>query len=277
MASMQPVATYFFVGVGKSGTTWLYEFVARHGLGSVPKLKEPHLVDAAPAEQARLVRTLFDSTESMCDFSNTYYVDHENPTRIAAYNPDARVVITCRRPTKRTESHFQFLVRSGMTTEPTLDAYLAAGDEHDLVERSDYQPIVDRYRTTFPAAQTLVLPLEGLRLAPQTYADTLCAFMRHPPVALTEQDTTPVLARSGPRNVRLSRAAQRSSAMLRERGAYRLLGALKRSELLRRAMYATGGSATAAAVPQTHTRLAVLDAAYPRFVAEHAPWCPPVD
>ena len=36
---------FFFVGVGKCGTSWIFEIARKKALMSVPKIKEPYIID----------------------------------------------------------------------------------------------------------------------------------------------------------------------------------------------------------------------------------------
>lgn len=263
-----PVVDYFFVGVGKCGTTWLYEFVRRHGLATVPEIKEPYLLDQPPADQARLLRRLWRDRDRMCDFSNTYYWDPDNPVKIREHNPTARVIVTVRRPTDRARSHHRFLVRNGMTPHADFADYLRAGDDHDVVERCDYDRVLRRYRSIFPTTQILVLPLEQLSSDPQRYIDRLCSFLGSDRVVVSDQDRTPVLPRRTNRHRGLSQLAKASAVTLRRLGALRLLGRLKRSALLDRLLFRPTGQAPAA--PVDWPRLAELDRAYERLLQDES-------
>lgn len=263
---------YFFVGPGKCGTSWLYEFIERHGLASVPSLKEPHIVDVDAAEAAHRIDTLYGSTSKMCDFSNTYSGDEGNAAKIRSYNPDAKIVVTCRLPSERIVSHYHFHVRSG-ADDVGLASFLADPTHRHVVDRSDYTTILERYTATFASDQILVLPLEQLSQDPQVYADRLAAFLGADRVVLGDEDLKKVLVRSRARSKKVAKLAMACSAWLRRRGLTSVLGALKRSSAINSVMFVPTDSVadeTTMDFGDISSEVAALDASYPAFVLEHA-------
>ena len=229
--------SYFFVGVGKCGTSWLYEFFKRHNLISVPLLKEPYLIGKPPEDQTAIIEKLYDSRNDMADFSTLYYWDPENAQQIYEYNPNARVLITIRMPSERIVSHFHFLRRSGMVQEETIAEYLESGDREDIVKRSSYREMIQRYTDVFGPKQIILLPLEQLNRSPQLYVDRLCDFLGVPRVSLDEEDLKPVLQKARARSMVLSRIAKFSPTTLRKLGLLTLLGRLKASTMLRAILF----------------------------------------
>lgn len=228
----------FFVGIGKCGTSWIYETSKRTGLLSTPTLKEPFIVDQEPAEQTRLLKDLYDNALScpMADFSNLYFLDENNPEKICEYNPQAKIVITVRKPSERIESQFGMLLRNGLDSKISLAEYLSS-DELGLIERSRYRPIVERYMRVFGPDKVLILSLEMLRSSPQLYMDRLCEFLELESPLLSDKDKLPVLVASKPRNVLLARYGKRLSLMLRKHGYYKSLGWIKNSSVVSKLIY----------------------------------------
>jgi len=238
-SSSNEKVTFFFVGVGKCGTSWLYEFFKRHELLSLPTIKEPYLIDCSAQKREKMVNSLYSGNGKKADFSNLYYWDTENPRKIKDYNPHAKIIITTRRPSHRIVSHFTFLKRNAdrHAQQKSLAQYLEHGDLEHLVQRSDYPPIIDRYLASFGADNVLVLPLEQLKETPQRYVDRLLTFMQLPTIALTPEDTTPVLKRSTARSSMLARTAKSLAVLLRSLGLLRILGILKESQTIRRFLF----------------------------------------
>jgi len=229
----------FFVGVGKCGTSWIYEYLRGRGDVGVPAVKEPYVLDLDDAAaQHRRVGQLYDSQRPRCDLSNTYYWDPTNAERLRGHNPNARVVVTTRRPSGRVESHFAFLQRNGRYQGWSLARYFSeSADPDDLVARSDYQPILDRYAEQVGADNVLLLPLELLRSDQDAYVQRLCSFMGLEERPLTDGERKAVLSRSAPRFGPAAFAAAQVAAVLRRLGLLRLLGRLKSSGLVQRVLF----------------------------------------
>lgn len=263
---------YFFVGVGKCGTSWQYEFLSRNGAIATPSLKEPYLIDMTPDERRATIAALYPDrgNRQMADFSTLYYWDPENPRKIHDYASNAKIVFTVRRPSDRILSHFGFLRRNGMTTAETVAEYLAGGDPDAIVDRSDYETFVNRYLKIFGRDAVLVLPLEVLRSDPQAYANRMLDFLEIPRVTLDGKDHQIVLKAAEPRSRMVARLAKVVARGLRRMGLLGLLGRLKRTEAIHRLLYRPA----VAREPVTDfgpasARVAALDAGYSDFLARH--------
>ena len=228
---------FFFVGVGKCGTSWIFEVARNKGLFSVPKIKEPYLIDQPPNRQEKLTKSLYRSFENMADFSNLYHWDPDNNIKIRSYNPDAKIIITVRKPSKRIVSHFKFAKRNGDFSKLSLAQYIDGGDTFDIVARSNYRPIIDRYKSAFGPDQVLVLALEHLKSDPQSYLDRLTDFCGAERIILSDEDKAPVLQQANARSPFAAKFAKKIAVTLRKLGLLSLLGTLKDSKLVRKFLY----------------------------------------
>ena len=265
-----PKIDVFFIGVGKCGTSWIYKHLSRRGDIGVPKIKEPYILNHPRHEQASQIEALYDEQRPRCDFSNVYYWDTSIPEKIAEHNPEAKIVLTVRKPSKRVQSHFAFLQRNGEFVDRGLVDYLNSGDSEQLVERSDYQRVLDRFGDALADDQLLVLPLELLAANTEQYAHTLAEFLGVPKLALSEEDTQTVLGRSSARSPFLSRAAKRLAGQLRDRGYLVALARLKELSIIQRMLFSQSSPANAEIdVNELPKRLKDLDAAYPNFLRRY--------
>lgn len=255
----------FFIGVGKCGTSWIHRYFVQRGDVGVPAIKEPYILNHPIDEQISMIERLWDDLRPRCDFSNLYYWDARSAQRILDHNPAARIVLTVRLPSKRVESHFAFLQRNGEYTKSSVVEYLDAGDPVDLVARSDYERVVERFAEHFPPTQLLVLPLELLAADPQAYADRLSVFLDIPSTPLAEEDTKKVLGRSTARVPVVSRLAKRAGERLRDSGQLELLAKLKESELVRRVLFSEIKASSQEQIEWPEA-VRTLDAAYPAFL-----------
>ncbi len=231
---------YFFVGVGKCGTSWIYEFLRRHNIIATPSIKEPYLVNEDAKRREELIRQLYNpkADQDLADFSNVYYWDDENAEKILQINPNARIIVTVRKPSERIKSHFAFLKRSALIPEGIrLDQYLDDGDSYSLVKRSEYSSVLDRYVKAFGRDNVLLLPLEMLKENPQNYADILLSFLGCPKHVLTDEDKSPVLAAARVRVKLFVKFAKWLAMILRSFGMLSLLGYFKRMKLVRTILY----------------------------------------
>ena len=227
---------FFFVGVGKCGTSWVFEFLERYSIGSLPKIKEPYIMDAPESKRIKMIKSLYSSYDSMCDFSTLYYWNIENAQVIHNYNPSSKIIITVRKPSQRIISHFAFLKKHGSYDQLTLNRYLET-DAEEIIERSNYSDMIQRYVDSHGRENVLVLPLEQLKDSPQIYVDRLLDFMKKERVTLTSVDTKPILPAGVARNSTLSRLLKLGAETLRKYGLLIILSKLKKSKFIRNAVY----------------------------------------
>ena len=261
------VVQFFFVGPGKCGTSWIYNFVRRHELASVPNLKEPHIVDLPSRAQNKALLALYKTDGPRCDFSNTYSHDIANPAKIVAHNRNARAIITIRRPSQRIVSQYAYYQRT-RTSNETLAEYLDRGDDLDMIGRSDYRPIINRYLEHLTPANVLVLPLELLREDAQAYADRLATFLGGPAPTLGEDDYTAVRPASAARSRVLAALGKRVAIQLRAGRYYGALSRLKESSLINRSLFREGVDLPEPDFGRANARVRALDVAYPAVVEE---------
>jgi len=237
VATDQPKVEFFFVGIGKCGTSWIFEVARKRALFSIPSIKETYFIDQPSSKHEKLLTSLYQSHTRMADFSNVYYWDAENPQKIFDHNPNAKIIITTRTPSRRMISHFNFLKRNGTISNCSLAEYLEAGDSWSIYERSIYRPVIQRYEEMFKKENVLILPLELLKASPQKYLDLLTEFCGIENTELSEQDKLPVLKQSKARSSVVSKLAKTTALSLRRMGMLQLLGKLKDSPLIRSALY----------------------------------------
>jgi len=261
----------FFVGPGKCGTTWLFEALRRHPEVAVPRVKETAILDDPPSVRATKAAGLWQAGPRVkAEFSNTYAARADIPEKVAAHNPNARIVITVRDPRDRARSHINFLKRNGEVPKSVpLEKYLATYGAAGWVARScDYRAIYARFRARFPYAQILVLPLENLRHDPQAYLDRLTGFLQIAPLLVPEDLRVAVLPAQEPRSVHLAKAAKAVAQRLRRFGWLGVLGWLKRQFWMQTLLFRPLGSQSEVV---DHPVLSRFARDYPAFVREFAP------
>jgi hypothetical protein len=174
----------FVLGAQKAGTSWLWDALNAKPAIQGARVKECHFFDQdAPFDGNQVAydgyHALFDSappdeaSQYYLDATPSYLFEPDVPARIAAYNPDAKLIACLRNPTTRAYSHWIMNVLRGIETEDFRAAMsrdmsgLSAGDALDrrfaYVFRGLYAEQIQRYLTHFPAQHLLCLKHEDLR------------------------------------------------------------------------------------------------------------------
>src|SRR5437660_5616201 len=201
------VPDFFIVGQPKSGTTALYEMLRRHPQIFMPENKEPwffasELQDRTPPRPGGTPQTLEEhlplcepatAGQLLGEASALYLLSHTAAGRIAAVQPDARIIAILREPASLLRSlHMQF-VKSYVETEPDFRKAISLEQdrrEGRRVPRYTYWPRallysehvryveqLRRYHAAFPPEQVLVMIYDDFRLDNEAAVRTALAFL----------------------------------------------------------------------------------------------------
>ena len=113
--------SHFFIGPGRSGTSWLMDCIARTNQVLCPRIKEPKYFDDNHHRGLdwydNLYRHLPDRVVPMArvDFSNSYYLQPAALDRLQQYNPEARIIFIVRVRRDLFRSLLYFELRKGLT------------------------------------------------------------------------------------------------------------------------------------------------------------------
>jgi hypothetical protein len=191
---------FFIVGHAKSGTTALYEILARHPQVFMPIVKEPQYFARNPAQVAgaaavpvfertgRTAETLAQylslfagaRTEQQVGEASTFYLwSPHAPERIAAAQPRAKIIAILREPVSFVRSLHLQMRQNQTEDERDLRRAIELEDERRqgrriprrsywpsalmYTDRVHYVEQLERYRRHFPAEQLLVLIYDDFR------------------------------------------------------------------------------------------------------------------
>lgn len=199
----RPRVDFCIIGVQKAGTTALHHFLGQHPLVQMPEEKEVHYFDAEqrfaadrPGHAAYHAAFPPARPGMLTGESTPIYIFWPGALeRLAAYNPEMRLIVLVRDPVERAHSHWR--MSFGRGREPL--AFAAAiregrarlGDGGDFalrnwsyVERGFYGVQARRLLALFPRHQILFVRTDDLRAR---HAETLARVFRFlglPPAAV---------------------------------------------------------------------------------------------
>lgn len=178
---MQPLVNFIVVGVQKAGTTALYDYLADDPALALSKVKEVHffddeIVDWSAPDYAPYHAQFEIDGPAICGEATPIYLYWPNALqRIAAYNPDIRLIVMLRDPVERAWSHWRMEYSRGVETHPFSwciregrQRLLSAEPwgvhrEFSYVERGFYGEQIERLFSILPPGQTLILKADDLR------------------------------------------------------------------------------------------------------------------
>jgi Sulfotransferase domain len=190
---------FFIVGAPKAGTTALHAHLDKHPQVCMSSDKEPNFFSWAEIDKQQLyynkvnVKTaseyqaLFNCNETVNikgEASVSYLFYDEVPKRIKAYNPNAKIIISLRKPTLRAFSHYQMDYSLGLVTD-SFEKIFTNGKDHPKTGNffqqyfllSEYAPQVKRYADVFDLNNICILLHEELIQQPEQTLERVFSFL----------------------------------------------------------------------------------------------------
>ena len=186
---LTPLVNFIVVGVQKAGTTAFFDYLGESPGVALSKVKEVHFFDDETVDWSQPdygpYHAQFASAapEAVCGEATPIYLYWpDSLARIAAYNPNIRLIVMLRDPVERAWSHWRMEYSRGVETHPFSWCIregrqrLFAAErwgvhrEFSYVERGFYGEQIERLFSIFLREQVLILTADGLREHP---AETL--------------------------------------------------------------------------------------------------------
>ena len=160
---------YVIVGIMKSGTTSLYQWLGQQRECVLAKEKEPDYFSRDEVWQRGIewYSALFaDAPDgTLTGEASTSYTKPSESSRLAARRmaqvvPDVRILCVLRHPVERLRSHYRHQLRRSRERRPLLQALRDPGNEYLALSR--YHACLEPYLETFPREQICVVRFDDL-------------------------------------------------------------------------------------------------------------------
>jgi hypothetical protein len=231
------VPSFLYVGTSKAGSTWLFNVLWQHPEVFLADSKGLYYFDAHFEQGEEAYLRNFAGTDgylAVGEISHSYLSSPVAAERIAALNPQMRLLVCLREPVDRAFSDYLDLVKNGQydgSFESALERFPR------LVDRGRYVTHLRRYLVHFPRRQLHVALFDDLQSDPQGFADAVFAFLAVSPLDLSETVLRPRMPAGVPRSSAAASAAKRASRVLAAFGLRRLRSQVKRSPRVRQMLY----------------------------------------
>lgn len=180
MSQKEVWPNFFIVGVGKAGTTSLYEYLSKVPEVYMSPIKEPRFFSVSIEDPSDI--TVSEKQEYLDLFrkvveekiigeaSPTYIYDPEAPKLIHKVSPKARILITLRDPVERANSAYLELKRNGIITSESFQQVLekemnnkkVSGKINRIFSEGLYYENIKRYLDIFGTDQVKIIFFEDL-------------------------------------------------------------------------------------------------------------------
>ena len=237
MSESVPVPNFAYIGTSKAGSTWLFNALAHHPEVYLPSSKGLYYFDSHFDKGRDWYLSQFagaDGQPAVGEISHSYLSSPEAPARIAELNPRMRLLVCLREPVDRAFSDYLDLLKNQQFDGP----FEAAIEEFPrLLGRGRYATHLQRYLDIFPAEQIQVSLFDDLRGDTQAYADEVFDFLGISRLELAPSDLQSRMPAGVPRNAALASGAKSMAKLVKRAGLARVRSRVKRSRLVRQALY----------------------------------------
>lgn len=184
---------FLIVGFMKSGTTTVFHHITSHPGVQEPKKKELHYFTREYV--ADYDETLFgfeyseqlnydEKSEKLCGEASPSYIVAAD--RVAAFNPNAKIIFLLRDPVDRALSQFRWYREHNALSH--LESILADQniEEWPIVRDSTFAPYLSSYLERFSARNVLLVSFEEFKKSQNEAMKSIFQFLKLVPMAVVE-------------------------------------------------------------------------------------------
>ena len=235
MSTRKPNCIY--VGPGKTGSTWLFEFFKIHPDVFVTPAKDLYFFDVNFGRGMPWYEKQFSgakSEEVVAEICHDYIVSEEAPGRIAKSLPGVKLMMFLREPVERSYSAFLYRVKHGVMT----GTFGEAMQEHPQIFRNSfYADFIRVYLEHFDAKDILLFAFDDLKEDPQGFADQICDRLSINRIEIPDSMQKPALKAAKARFLPAAKLVKAAAVKARQLGLVKIVGVLKSNRVLRRFLY----------------------------------------
>jgi hypothetical protein len=234
---MSRLPNFLYVGPDKAGSSWLHEILLKHPDVYLTPAKDLYFFDRyydrGPGWYSSQFRDARDE-RIVGEVCQDYLFHPEAAARIRATLGEVKVMVSLRDPVERAWSSYLYMRKHGIGPETFGEALRC---RPELLEHGRYATGLDRFLELFPRDHVHVALFDDLAVDPQGFLDEVTDFLDIGRLPLAPQDLAARLPAASARSVRLAAVARRTADWVREHDGARLVGAVKRSPWVHRALY----------------------------------------
>jgi len=236
---VQLLPTFIGIGPGRTATTMLYELFREHPeIFMAAGTKETNFFDRNWDKGQGWYARFFDGAagyKAVGEISTTYFYDPHIPARIKEVVPNAHLFTCLRNPFDRMRSVFLYRQRAGnLPAGVTMEKAIAQLPE--FITDNNYYDHLQDFLACFNPNQILIQFYDDLLADPYGFAAELFRFIGVDDSFQSQTVRERINPAAVPRSKLTGAAAAAASRTLRSLGLLRVLTALKRSTLVRKAV-----------------------------------------
>jgi hypothetical protein len=235
--------SFLFIGPDKAGSTWLDAVLRTHPQVYVATARDLYFFDRyfdrGLAWYARHFKRARPQHTVVAEICHDYLFDPRAAQRILETLPDVRLMVCLREPVARAFSSYLHMCRHGLVRTDFETALTEVGE---LIDNGAYWRHLSPYLELFGRDRIYIALFDDLRADPRSFIDGLTDWLGISRMELTPEQLEPRREASTARSRPLALFVKRSALLARELRLDTLIGIVKRSPVVQRALYRPIGS-----------------------------------
>lgn len=255
---MSRLPNFLYVGPDKAGSSWLHETLIKHPDVYLTPSKDLYFFDRYHDRGLEWYGAQFKDARDervVGEICQDYLFHPEAAQRIHDALGDIKVMVSLRDPVDRAWSSYLYMRKHGIGPDTFAEALRSCPE---LLEHGRYATGLDRFLQLFPRENVHVALFDDLEADPQQFLDGVTDMLGIARLPLASKDLEARLPAARARSVRLASTVRHAADWVREHDGARLVGMVKRSQLVHRALYQPIDRASVR--PDPHDVLAVRQA-----------------
>ena len=230
---------FLYLGPGKSGSTWLHEVLISHPEIYFTEAKDLYFFsryyDRGLGWYGANFRAAQSQHKIVGEVTPDYLSCPEAADRIReSLGPDVRLMVTLREPAARAFSSYLYLQKHGLAARTFLET---AQMVPTLLDEGRYAAHLRRYVRNFGRRSLHIALFDDLEASPQAFLDALTDWLEIGRHVVSPRQIQARLPASSARWLPLAAAAGHTANWVRRHDGADLVGRVKRSGLVQRALY----------------------------------------
>ena len=182
--------TVFGIGAGKAGSSWLAAMLMQHPRVFIPPQKELHFFNREAPEWETLINPNYGKSLSwyhhfysdaatdqlLGDMTPAYLLSSTAAADIAAYAPEAKLIVTLRDPLDTAFSMYRYRIQRGVISPRTSFAEAIRSDRR-IVQNSSIGTNLEKFLEYFSTENFHYVFFEDIEEYAQTVIDQVCDFL----------------------------------------------------------------------------------------------------
>lgn len=234
---MSRLPNFLYVGPDKAGSSWLHEVLLKHPDVYLTPAKDLYFFDRYYDRGLEWYASQFRDARDeriVGEVCQDYLFHPEAADRIHETLGPVRIMVSLRDPVERAWSSYLYMRKHGIGPDSFGEALHS---RPELLEHGRYATGLDRFLQRLPREMVHVALFDDLAADPQAFLDSVTDFLDIGRLPLESKDLEARLPAARARSVRLASMARRSADWVRLHDGATVVGKVKRSPLVQRALY----------------------------------------